>query len=129
MQFIGYKDLLDSDETLSFENSAKAYQMILDAHPEKDVEFKRLLSDVVERAIAYAQYRLKWSLLSVQEKAAIDEERSMHHNIFINSINKLSVYMYQNKYGNDWEDVIGSDRKKMGDFACYLAYVYSINAR
>lgn len=129
MQFVNVDNLLNDNTVFSYTQAEKAYKMIKDAYPEKDVKLKYLFTDMIEKAVHYTEYRLKWSLASMQERMAMDEERSRCHNLFIAALNRLSVYMYENKYDNSWEDLIGSDRKRIGDFACYIAYIYSVDAR
>ncbi len=36
-----------------------------------------------------------------------DAERTRCHNLVISAKNKLSVYMYEHKLGNDWDDWLG----------------------
>ena len=43
--------------------------------------------------------------------------------------NKLSVYMYEHKLGNDWDDWLGEERKRIGDFACYVVLLQGLEAR
>lgn len=129
MYFVNYEDFLKTPNALSVEAAAKVYQNIMDSHPEKDVELSNLVSVMITRAIAYAEFRSKWLLMTTQEQLEVDETRSRHHDLFISSINKLSICMYQKGFSNGWEDELGTDRKRIGDLACYIAYVYSVNAR
>lgn len=56
-------------------------------------------------------------------------ERTRCHNLVIGAKNKLSVYMYEHKLGNDWDDWLGEERKRIGDFACYVVLLQGLEAR
>lgn len=56
-------------------------------------------------------------------------ERTRCHNLVISAKNKLSVYMYEHKLGNDWDDLLGEERKRIGDFACYVVLLQGLDAR
>ncbi len=56
-------------------------------------------------------------------------ERTRCHNFVISAKNKLSVYMYEHKLGNDWDDWLGEERKRIGDFACYVVLLQGLEAR
>lgn len=56
-------------------------------------------------------------------------ERTCCHNLVISAKNKLSVYMYEHKLGNDWDDLLGEERKRIGDFACYVVLLQGLDAR
>ena len=114
---------------LSYEESKRIFGDILSADSGKDRELSDLIQLMISRAIKYSEERMNWSQMTKQEQIAADENRSRIHDLFIISVTKLSEYMYKNKYGNRWEDLLGSDRKRIGDFACYLAYTAAINER
>lgn len=132
-----YEEFLRMEpKPMSFEEANKVYHMILAARPAEDYrEFDDLLDEMVKRAVAYAGARAQWAHMTLEEKmannAAADAERSRKHDLFIKAQNKLVEYMYDNKLGDYFEvmDLIGEERKRVGDFACYLAYVYSLNER
>lgn len=56
-------------------------------------------------------------------------ERTRCHNLVISAKNKLSVYMYEHKLDNDWDDWLGEERKRIGDFACYVVLLQGLEAR
>lgn len=37
--------------------------------------------------------------------------------------------MYEHKLGNDWDDWLGEERKRIGDFACYVVLLQGLEAR
>lgn len=124
-----YEAFLKMPGALSFEEANRIYNMIVECAPENDREFDARFQALVERAEKYAAYRAGWLGMSRQEKMEIDEERSRNHDLFIKAKNQLSTYMYEQKLGNDWDDLLGEERKRIGDFACFLVYVRSVLAR
>jgi hypothetical protein len=59
----------------------------------------------------------------------MEEERTAAHNAFISACDILSRNMNQSGENSHWRTQIGSDRKAIGDFACYLHTVLGIKAR
>lgn len=126
---ITYQEYLKESNALMFEMADQIYQMLLTNAPEHDAEFDELFYLFCQSAAEYAGYRANWLLMSMQEQLEIDETRTRKHNIFIKAKNDLSTYMYENKLNIEWDDILGEERKRIGDFACYLTYIRSINAR
>ena len=126
---IVYEEFLKLPGALSFEEADRIYGMIVERAPEHDRDFDTKFQVLVERAEKYVSYRAGWLSRSLQERLEIDEERSRAHDLFIKAKDQLSTYMYEQKLGNDWDDLLGEERKRIGDFACYLVYLRSILAR
>lgn len=80
----------------------------------------------------YKEYLKQETSLPVEEAMQIWNqiaERTRCHNLVISAKNKLSVYMYEHKLGNDWDDWLGEERKRIGDFACYVVLLQGLDAR
>ena len=58
-----------------------------------------------------------------------DESRTVSHNKVIYQLKILKGLA--SEQGNDvaWFEQFNDDRKRIGDFACYVAYIYALNAR
>ena len=80
-------------------------------------------------AITYAGIRATWFNLNFGERAAADADRTRKHDLFINAKNKLAEYMYENKMNIDWDDELGTQRKRIGDFACYMVFLIAVSER
>lgn len=128
-RIVTYQKYLENNNALSVEEAEKIYCAIISQKIADDREFQQLFAGMQERAVSYAGYRAKWITLSQQEKMEIDEARSRHHDLFIKAKNDLVKYMYRNKMNIDWDDELGEDRKRIGDFACYMVFVMSLHAR
>ena len=80
-------------------------------------------------AVHYATIRAEWEFMSNEEKMEQDAGRTAAHNRFIDSCNILS--REQTKIGEDnrWRGSIGTDRKMIGDWACWVSCFVGIGNR
>lgn len=100
-----------------------------------DVDALELYDELIKIATRYAAIRANWLLLSREEKSEQDSGRTSCHNSVITHFNMLARYLKQQGKTTAWRDDLGYEeddpynRKAIGDFACYLAFVNGINAR
>ena len=100
-----------------------------------DVDALELYDELIKIATRYAAIRANWLLLSREEKSEQDSGRTSCHNSVIIHFNMLARYLKKNGKAAVWRDELGYEaddpynRKAIGDFACYLAFVNGINAR
>ncbi|MDD6356384.1 MAG: hypothetical protein PUG26_08625 [Oscillospiraceae bacterium] len=100
-----------------------------------DVDALELYDELIKIATRYATIRANWLLLSREEKNEQDSGRTSCHNSVIIHFNMLARYLKQQGNTAAWRDKLGYEeddpynRKAIGDFACYLAFVNGINAR
>ena len=70
-----------------------------------------------------------------EQKMEIDERRTSCHDSLIVKFNMLARYLKMQGKPAAWRDTLGhleddpANRKRIGDFACYLVFINSINAR
>lgn len=79
-----------------------------------------LLRDFFEAATRYAHLRAEWYLARPEERREMDEGRTRAHNAFIDCCNILSRNMASQGLDVSWRADLGSDRKVIGDFACFV---------
>ena len=126
-----------TDITAETENSPITYdtalsitKSILSGIDERNEDLIEMWTDVLKRAARYAAVRANWNFLSREEKSNTDESRTIKHDSFIRSLDILSRYQQKlNMYHDNWREALGTDRKDIGDYACYLAMFAGINAR
>ena len=100
-----------------------------------DVDALELYYELIKIATRYATIRVNWLLLSREKKSEQDSGRTSCHNSVIIHFNMLARYLKQQGKTAAWRDKLGyeeddpNNRKAIGDFACYLAFVDGINAR
>ncbi len=95
----------------------------------RDPELIQLRTDTYRLAVKYAGIRAGWNFLSVEEKSASSQARTLAHNAFIDACNILSRAVIREGGSAEWRRQLGQDRKEIGDFACYLACFLGIRAR
>jgi hypothetical protein len=121
--------LPDSNCILSFNEAILLFGLIEKHMNLKDSDFMELYSAFVKSAIKYAQIRAEWYLMEIDEKVQKDPFRTTLHNSFIDSCNILSRYMKNMSLDSSWRERLGDDRKRIGDFACYISAILGIKSR
>lgn len=127
-----YKEYLEEKGSLTFQEAEEIYSQILLSANTRDSDFKEFWEDMVKSAIAYVYTRSKWSVQTLEERREIDNSRTHQHNTFMTNLKVIATYMKQQNWNSEWFDELGtieSDRKRFGDFACYLVCINSLNAR
>ena len=100
-----------------------------------DIDGKELYEELIQTAVRYAGIRAEWCLMDREKKAERDSGRTACHDSVIVKFNMLARYLKMQGRDNGWRDKLGYEeedklyRKKIGDFACYLVFVNSINSR
>lgn len=92
-------------------------------------KLKELKASLYKAAIRYAEIRAGWYFLDVKEKSEQDEERTIAHNRFIDACNIMSRNMRNFNEDASWIELLGKDRKNIGDFACYIHAFLGIQNR
>ncbi|MEK5393574.1 hypothetical protein NSQ59_25025 [Margalitia sp. FSL K6-0131] len=127
-----YDHYLKMNDSLTFQEAIDIHSKILQTANTKDEDFQELLEDVIKAANNYANIRANWSIQTTDERKNIDEARTIQHNDFMATLKILARYMKNQGWDSEWMDKLGTienDRKRFGDFACYMVCVNSLNAR
>lgn len=84
---------------------------------------------LIKSAIKYAHIRAEWHFLSYEEKNELEDARRITHDALISNCDILARNM--KTYGGDstWRTLLGNDRKRIGDFACFVHALIGIEAR
>ncbi len=93
----------------------------------EDETERELLAELLEKALKYVQFRVRWSVMSMDERAAHDAYRTSAHNAFIDSVRIYLRYLKRSK--EDIDDSLPDDRKLIGDWACKLAADFGVRNR
>jgi len=132
--FSTYEEYLQMPKSLPFGEMQELHKQILSAIG-TDTEAKELYEDLIHASITYASIRAKWLTLSMEEKASADSRRTSAHDSVIININMLARYLNMQGSETAWRDALGDEkehlnnRKRIGDFGCYLAFVNALAAR
>ena len=129
MQIFTYKDFLKDKGSITFEQAEKIYEDLISPVNIHDSEFLEYWQRLIELCAQYAEARGKSLTIPLGEREYADESRTRIHDSIIIQLNIIK--RYAEKLGNDtsWFDEFHDDRKRKGDFANYLNYVYAVNAR
>lgn len=88
-----------------------------------------LKNQLINAAIRYAHIRAEWKSMSAEERMSADTERTAAHNRFIDACNILSRNQMSAGEDASWHKSIGTDRKMIGDFACWIHAFVAISYR
>jgi len=90
---------------------------------------KDLVQALFRAAVRYANIRTEWEFLDVEERVEMNLERTAAHDRFIDACNILSRNQVTKGEDATWRQKIGTHRKDIGDFACYLHAIIGIKNR
>ena len=95
---------------------------------------KKEKDDLYWKAIHYAQLRSRYALYDYSQQLVSSEERTLVHNILLDCVEKLVCKQVDLKENVTWHKEIGitragEDRKRIGDFACYIAMFLGLSSR
>lgn len=131
--FTTYEDYLSQPMCLSFEEMAALHREMME-ETGGDREALDLYGELLAAAVRYLDSRAHWPLWDQREKAQNDETRSLRHDRVITACNQLARYLRMQGKAALWRDTLGDAaenpycRRRIGDFACYLAFIGSLNA-
>ena len=129
-----YEEYLKRPKAITFAKMQTIHTEMI-AEIGTDVDALELYDELIKIVTRYATIRANWLLLSREEKSEQDSGRTSCHNSVITHFNMLVRYLKQQGKTAVWRDDLGYEeddpynRKAIGDFACYLAFVNGINAR
>ena len=113
---------------LTMEEALSIYQAIIDAHNNRDEDAVYLLDNLIRKSVRYANIRAEWDLKSREEKMEEDSGRTIAHDVLISAVNMIA--RYQKEEGSKWLELLGKDdRKRIGDFGCYIALFQGLRSR
>lgn len=129
-----YEEYLDMEKTLTFEDMQDIHsQMIADVGTDADAV--EIYVELIDASTKYADMRAKWLMLDREKRIEIDSRRTSCHDSVIVKFNMLARYVRMQGRDAQWRDRLGDEnenpynRKRVGDFACYLVFINSLNAR
>jgi hypothetical protein len=88
-----------------------------------------IVRKLIQTGIRYARIRVDWYLLPVDERIELESERKIAHDSFISSCDILARNMGKIGEDNSWRELLGTERKAIGDFACFIHMIVGMRAR
>lgn len=129
-----YETYLSTPKSLNLDDMRSLHQTLI-SEIGNDSEAAEIYDELVETAVRYASFRASWFLWSREERLEKDPSRTACHNSVIVKLNMLARYLKMQGHSASWRDTLGYEeddacnRKRIGDFACYLVFINSILAR
>lgn len=116
-----------SDET-------KSWGILKEVSPALPARFQPLMNEVRLAALDYAQQRGRWRCADATGRLEIELGRTQAHNRFIDACNALSRACGESDASQEWRRIwgdarTGEARRRIGDFACFIAYQLTLEAR
>ena len=127
-----YEEYLDhkAGHILAIEDAQSIYKRMTDAIAKCEHEAKKeLWDDFVQRCFKYTLVRCKWEFMDYQEMIDADPGRTRMHDTVIDSIEILARLAKKEGIDISWRDDLGNERKRLGDFACFVTYITGISNR
>lgn len=99
------------------------------------MDAKEIYEELIGVATKHASFRSEWFIWDRATRMEKDDSRTSCHNSLIIKLDMLARYLKMQGKDAKWRDELGYEtdgrynRKAIGDFACYLVFVNSINAR
>ena len=129
-----FREYLTQPKALSPDTMHSIHEALLE-DVGSDPDALELYHDLLAVSVKYAKIRAGWPLLTRSQKMDSDSDRTSCHDSVISHFNMLARYAKQQGKNAAWRDTLGYEedapynRKAIGDFACYLAFVNALNAR
>ncbi len=129
-----FEDYSKARRALSFEDMQRIHLEMLDSVG-KDPDAEELFCELLETAFQYANIRACWSIMSLEARGEMDRSRTSKHDSLIVKFNQLARYLERKGGDVSWRKELGyeeddhNNRKRIGDMACYLAFVGGVNSR
>lgn len=120
---------LSERNILTFKKSNEIYNEIIRALNRLNKEEMEYWNDLITSCIEYAEIRSTWLFLSRQEKLDKDILRTAMHNTVIRNLSVVKRVIEHKGENTEWYDLFNDDRKRIGDFACYISYIHSLSSR
>ena len=115
---------------LTIEDAMQIYSKMCTSISRCNMEDKMdFWNDCLKMASEYTKIRNEWELMNREEKMDADRVRSLTHDSFITSLSVLSRIAAKEEIDNSWREELGDDRKRIGDFACFISYITGISNR
>lgn len=133
-KFGSYPEYVTMEKSLSITEMERIHSEMLDSVG-TDEDALELYEELVQQANRYVQFRSNWPLWSREEKTEKDPSRTSCHDSLIVKFSQLVKYLKMQDKDARWMFDLGYieedpfNRKRIGDFACYIVFVNSICAR
>ncbi|MDD3186230.1 MAG: hypothetical protein PHT76_13115 [Anaerostipes sp.] len=127
MTTITYNNYLAEPDPLFFEEAMEIYEKILQNLENETDALKDAWKTALKAMTTYADLRANWLQQTKEEHH--EAGRTAKHDAVIHSLDALCETMESLNMDAAWRNQLGTARKRIGDFACYVSCIYGICAR
>ena len=134
MKFYTYEEYECMDMSISVEEMSRLHREMLMEIGDDECALE-LYEELIKKVNKYSTFRADWWVWSREERMEKDSSRTICHEAVIVKFNQLARYLKQQKKTATWREVLGDEkehlynRKRIGDFACYIFFVNGLCAR
>ena len=86
-------------------------------------------NEVIISAARYCKIRNDWETMTRDEKVEADGGRTSAHDAVITNLNVLTRVLENEGIDTSWRSELGDQRKRIGDFACFISFITGISNR
>ena len=122
-----YENYLKMPDDLEFEQAMKVYEELLEENLEEDEIYDKLWDHALHCMIDYGSLRAHWKITPKTDRS--NDDRTVMHDSVIHSLDELAAYTKEHGKEAKWREELGYQRKRIGDFACYVSLIYGVFAR
>ena len=126
-----YSDYLTNTNIIPTEEAQSLYDELVEIVKAnvKDTTLMELWDELLEAVMDYAEFRQRWLLMEIEKRISKDKTRTMYHDVVMVKFDILARYMEKNGMDVSWKTALGENRKRVGDFACYIALFMALEQR
>jgi hypothetical protein len=129
MKIYTYSDFLKDKTALTFKEAGEIYDNLVSSLNTKDPDFLENWIMLIELAAEYTELRVRSETIPLPKREQNDISRRSTHESFRKQLKVIKYFSENDEKNTNWYDQITEDRQRQGDFANYLAYIYSLNTR
>ena len=128
------EDYRKMEKSLTLEEMQQLHQDMMTGVGDDEYGLE-LYEELVEQANRYVTFRSNWPLWSREQKTEKDSNRTSCHDSLIIKFNQLAKYMEIQGKDIEWRHKLRHieddpyNRKRIGDFACYIVFVNCLCTR
>ena len=125
-----YQTYLQKNNTLPIEDSIRIYNQMISSFAQCKTEGKEdIIEQLIKSACYYTNIRSEWEFMDNEAKSKDDINRTSAHDSFIRNLNITERMLKNENIDTSWRTELGNERKKIGDFGCFLCFITALNNR
>ena len=129
MVFVTFDQVKALDGVLPFAECEAIYYTIRATIGSQDQEFNQQWNRLIQVATVYVEQRGQRATLSAKQRQDKQGSYQEAEQALVAHMQALVTYLESKGWSTLWYPTLRDDRAKLGDFASYLVYLYSLAGR